>query len=371
MTQINPEILQRLHVKVKELRDNHADEISVTSYLQQALLNQVEGITPTQAECIIVELEEGIHEFNLKFNANLASGQSFDIMALLTDQNETDQFNAIVNLITVLRIEADGNMDITQEMIDSIRTEVINNREANTENIKKLNEEFIEALAQIKVAPVREELMNRILQNSMLTPETVADYCENTDNVLYMATSAYIARAVEGGDFNDLPEDNRMLGAVMAAGCTQAVNDIRLVQGDITESTWYVITKNILGTLLYMTLILAGILFMVTIVGAIVLPVLSVVGYNLFTVALATVFMIYSVSEMTDGVIDCIGTIMDYASRVYDNFALWIVGKMGRKTECSEGEAKLQQDIQVTETVKVSDESLVDESTLRPALIKG
>lgn len=371
MTQINPEILQYLHAKVKELRDNHTDEASVTSYLQQVLLNQVEGITPTQAECIVAELEEGIHEFNLKFNANLASGQSFDIMALLTDQDETDRFNAIVNLITVLRIEADGNMDITQEVIDGIRTEVINNRAVNSENIKELNEEFIAILGKIKVAPVREELMNGILQNSMLSPEAVVEYCENANNALYMATAAYIARVVEGGDFKDLPENNRMLGSVMAAGCAQVVNDIRLVQGNITESTWYITTKTILGTLFYITLVLAGILFMLTVVGAIALPVLSVVGYNLFTVALAAGFMIYSLSEMTDKVIDCIETIMEYASRTYDNFALWIVGKMGKKAEYSEGQTKPQQDVQVTESVKVPDEPLVDEPILRPALIKG
>ena len=150
MTQINSEMLQHLQAKVKELRDNHTEEVSVASYLQQVLLNQIDGMTPTQAECVVTELEEGIHEFNLKFNANLASGQSFDIMTLLSDQNETDQFNAIVNLITVLRIETEGNMDITQELIDTIRTEVINNREVTIGNIKALNEEFIVALGQIK-----------------------------------------------------------------------------------------------------------------------------------------------------------------------------------------------------------------------------
>lgn len=371
MTQINPEILQRLHAKVKELRDNHTDEASVTSYLQQVLLNQVEGITPAQAECVVSELEEGIHEFNLKFNANLASARSFDIIALLADQSETDQFNAIVNLITVLRIEADGSMDITQEVIDNIRVGVINNREANAENIKELNEEFVVALGKIEIAFVREEQMNEILQNSTLDPRNVINYCENADNALYTATAAYLAREVEGRDFKDLPENNRMLGSVVAAGCAQVSNDIRLVQGDITESTWYIITKTILGTLLYIALMLASVLLMVTIVGAIVLPVLYIVGYNLLTIALAAAFMIYSLSEMVDRVVECIETIMEYASRTYDNFALWIVGKMGRKTECSEAQTKLQQHAQVTEAVEVSDEPLVGEPVLRPALIKG
>ena len=81
--------------------------------------------------------------------------------------------------------------------------------------------------------------------------------------------------------------------------------------------------------------------------------------------------MVCSISEMADEVFDCIETIMEYTSRTYDNFVLWIAEKINKKTTCSEEQTKLLQNAQVMETIKVHDEPLVNEPILSPAQVKG
>lgn len=331
MIQISPEIIQSLIKQSQETIWQLPQGVSLNAHLQSLLIESNPQMSVIEAENVINNISEGIKDFKEKYRSIKTNDEIVDLVQFLDGRTVEEKFNALINLIAVLRLSSLPFAELTEEKINEVRQQVTANLVPSDEAIDFLSNQLHGAFAQIQIKNIGFDAIKRIFESGVISPEDFIDFCSDEDNALVIATIAYIGRQNESQEFSVIPEDPRQLGISIAAGLEQASNDAKLADGKISYSQWEVATKNIMGVLLFLTLLIADGLFSIGIATGIMALALGIIGFNAiaYVIGFAAAFLV--IDYMSEKGVDLLFNLMDRASQIYDIFVLWLRGKLKKK----------------------------------------
>lgn len=265
---------ESLQTLVAQLKNNRPEDVSENSYLQQALMEQLENLSQTEAEHIVNEITAGIADFTLQYNNQVADGKDSveEIIRQAIVNNDMDEANAmryLASIIIVMRMQKNGAAPLTDEEIQAQLDEVLRDREVNADSVEALIQEAVAEIKQNALLAVDDRLANQIA-STKLDAQAVSTIKEMTDAPLYVAIAAYIAGAKGELEMPESYDNPRLLGVGVASGLKTMELTGDLAGGIIDENVWMQYIKIVTGV----TLALA--------VGYLALNVMAAISVGLF-----------------------------------------------------------------------------------------
>lgn len=333
MFQLSTSSLRNLLEKANELREKRPSGGSFTAFLQEELMQHFPELSVVEADQIIANLQAGIHDFNSKYHLVKQNDKAVDLLPLLEGMSTEDKFNALVNLQTVLQAYILDSPVQDQAQLDAIRARIVGQREPNEDSIAELQQELSSKFMQVQLDTLGEDPIRAILASSELTAQQVLNILCDESNVHYAALAAYICRREGDEALQDAPADPRLMAIAIAAGFAQTTNDLLLATDQITRSQWEIYTKRVLGTLLFLVLLLAGLLADVVIGLSIAGLVVSVIGTNVFSVVLVLGLAPFLGEYLSKKDIDVIFFLMAIVDECYERVVAWLQSKFSSRQQ--------------------------------------
>lgn len=254
MTSINEHELKKIQTLVESIKSAKPETQATEEYLQTVLMEEIKGLTQTEAEGILNNLEEGLASFNLQYNETVANGQiNFNsMMASATmDMDDEQKFEFYVNLMASLRSVAMPKGELTEESITHIREKIIKGRSVTPETLDELKSEAEELLRTCEVLPINNDALKE-LASGVLGIERHDDIAEFP---LYTAIAAYIM--YHNGQLQNSSSYliGTCIGYAVAAGIKQAELNLKLDNGCIDVPTWEFYTRIALKLVAFVTIV--------------------------------------------------------------------------------------------------------------------
>lgn len=281
----------------------------------QALLIDKYGIAQIEAAEIVADLKKGITDFETQFNAasqDESASITQQLQALTAGMEEKERINCYANLLTALQLM--GKEDISKEEIEKALDE--NAQKEADVLVSEIEYRFtndipLEAIVNTVKEKLDVDSFSKLAQQIALNKE---------DARLMTALSLYMAQREGKIKLSDsevgLPAS--VLGALAGASIETMLVTNDLNEGKITLKRWQTVMKWILGTLLYVGLLVLAIGAIMVVSLAAFGLVLDILGFSLVTVILGLLFGCYVSGQLAGWAVDKIAWVMETMSEVYN-----------------------------------------------------
>lgn len=282
----NKRELELLNGYFKEIKRNAPDDTCVNDYMQEVLMNHVEGLARSEAEHIVNEISAGIDEFNLEFNHCVDRKHSIErLINRSIAENHMDTPTAISflsSIIASLRLDRPSQGQLSSEEIQKTMEEIINC--STTEEYKEqLIKDACESILNRSTAAIDDQLAQRIIDQPW-SVETADALSQAEAEPIYQGISLYIAASRGELDNLKTPQNPRQLGISVAAGLKANQLTEALVAGKISKSEWVDDMVTNISVLMAVSIIAVASVAVVVITAGLLIAVTMCIGSGLLEV---------------------------------------------------------------------------------------
>lgn len=304
----NMTVVEGLTEKVKDMPLDEAAQI---------LLIDKYGIAQIEAAEIVADLKKGIADFEAQYKAaekNEEVSVAEHLKSLTEGMEEQEQINCYANILTAMQLL--GKENVTQEEIEAMFAENAG-KEAGVlvaEIEYRFGEDIpFEAIARLTAEKLDADILSKLAQHIALNKESVR---------LMTALCLYMAQREGKIKFSDaevgLPA--QVLGALAGASIESILATHELSEGKITLKRWQTVMKWILGSLLYVALVVLAIGAVAMLAMMAIGLVLDVFGVGTFALILGLLFAFCIAAKLSSLAIDGICWVLDTLGEMYDKY---------------------------------------------------
>lgn len=317
-----------LQTIVDQLKDNRRADVSENSYLQQALMDQLENLSQTEAEHIVNEIMAGIEEFYLEYNNQADKGQNAteDILRQAIVDNGMDVSAAmsyLAGIIIVMDMQKNNPSLINDEDINAQLHEILKEREVSTDSVEELLHEAVTKINQNAWLNLDAKMAEQIASTG-LNAQTVQAIREMTENPLYVAIAAYIAGAKGELEMPQNYDNPRLLGVGVASGLKSIELTADLADGIIDENVWLQCMKIVIAVALAMALAYVAMNVMAAISIGLFFGGILIMGASTVAVIASSILSIGFLLWATSRLVPEIGKLVPIYDECFDKAVEWI-----------------------------------------------
>lgn len=304
----NMTVVEGLTEKVKDMPlDEAAQVVLIDKY----------GIAQIEAAEIVADLKKGIADFETQYKSVEKDEEvsvAEHLKSLTEGMDEQEQVNCYANILTAIQLLGKGN--ITQDEIEAMLAENAG-KEASvlvSEIEYRFGEDIpFEVIARLVDEKLDADVLSKLAQQIALNKENAR---------LMTALCLYMAQREGKIKFSDaevgLPA--QVLGALAGASIESILATHELSEGKITLKRWQTVMKWILGSLLYVALVVLAIGAVATLAMMAMGLVLDVFGVGMFALILGALFAFCIVAKLSSLAVDGICWVLDTLGELYDKY---------------------------------------------------